>query len=159
MFSGCRTYRSKVCCCPSPLPQCIVTECDAKPSCPRHFRALERTKNECSVETAKLYCCKTTDLPICFAMDCPDKRVVNNTSCPAHYTEKGRYLGECGDERVVCCRSGFDNWNDANQTFRYSGVPSSDPEYFTIFSSNSQSQYAQFLKILLTLPTLISLFK
>lgn len=158
----CRTHQSKKYCCPPDLPQCIVTECDTKPSCPRHYRALESTKNGCVADTAKLYCCKRIDLPICFAMDCTDKRVANNTSCPRHYTEKGRYMSECGAhgaERVACCTTGFNNWKDGNQTFRISNTQSSHVEYFTIFFNNSQSLYAQFFKILLIFPILISLFK
>lgn len=160
---GCSSSKAKKYCCRnSKEPQCVVTECSRQPSCPQNHRELERTKNGCPFETVKAYCCKATDLPLCFAMDYPDKRVIY-APCPADYIEKGRYNGSHWlahrAERIACCRAGFDKFNYKKYPFVFRNVSSSDAEYFTILFSNSQSLYAQFFKILLTVPALVSLFK
>lgn len=157
--SGCLSRKSKKYYCCRPEPQCVVTDCATKPSCQQYYKALEHTKSGCD-GTIRAYCCKITNLPLCFAMDCPNKRVYTD-SCPAGYNETGRYLDECGahgGDRVACCQSDFDNWNDGNETFMYD-VQSSDADYFTIHFNNSQLLYAKFYKILITLPIFRTLFK
>ncbi|KAJ6636471.1 hypothetical protein Bhyg_15061 [Pseudolycoriella hygida] len=157
--TGCRGLKQKKYCC---AEQCYFTHCYSESkSCPVHYRALDSTKGTCFGSTIKKYCCKTTDLPNCFDMSCPDS-LESVKSCPSDYVETRPSNGtsaRCGStsaERLTCCRLETKTTHTAdgssqrvtdNQTHR---KPIGG--FFKNFFSNSHSPFAAFFQILILIP-------